>query len=102
VEVSNLLLNGAATTTLSWDSQAAQVGTAVTYDVARGTIGAWPVGSGAEVCPGRALPATTMSDTTLPAARTGFWYLARGHNACGIGTYGFASNGVARTTLTCP
>ena len=74
----------------------------MTYDVPRGSIGIWPVGSGSEVCAGRAVTGTTLSDATLPAARAGFWYLARGHNTCGLGTYGTRSNGTARSTAVCP
>ena len=102
IEVTNLVLGGGATTTLAWDEQGTQVGPAVTYDVARGSLGTWPVGSGGGSCVGRALQGTTMSDAGVPASGSGFWYLARGHNTCAAGTYGFQSNGVARTSGNCP
>jgi hypothetical protein len=38
----------------------------------------------------------------VPASGRGFYYPARGRNACGSGTYGTQSNGAARTTNTCP
>ena len=41
-----------------------------------------------------------------PAAGQAFWYLVRGRNACGTGTYGYgATNGIPtteRVTQTCP
>lgn len=52
--------------------------------------------------PGQDLPGTTLSDATVPAPGAGFWYLSRGKNACGNGTYGTQSNGTPRTTTTCP
>lgn len=73
------------------------------YDVVRGSTGLFPVGPGGgdEVCFDN-LPGTTLVDPALPAPRTGFWYLSRGENVCGIGTFGTQSNGSARTTTTCP
>jgi hypothetical protein len=76
---------------------------AAQYDVVRGSTGAFPVGPGGsdEVCFDN-LSGTTLTDPTVPAQGTGFWYLSRGENACGIGTFGNQSNGSARTTTTCP
>jgi hypothetical protein len=80
---------------------------ATQYDVVRGSLGAFPVGpgDGDETCFDN-LPGTTLVDPDVPAADTGFWYLSRGENACGIGTYGTEGlNGVPgapRTTTTCP
>jgi hypothetical protein len=48
------------------------------------------------------LPSTTLVDATVPAPGSGFWYLSRGENACGNGTYGTQSNATPRTTTTCP
>jgi hypothetical protein len=64
---------------------------------------ALPVGpnDGDEVCFDR-LASTTFVDSALPAPGTGFWYLSRGENACGVGTFGNQSNGSPRITTTCP
>jgi hypothetical protein len=76
---------------------------ATQYDVVRGLMAALPVGPGGddEVCFADRVDATFV-DTTIPALGTAFWYLVRGENACGVGTYGTQSNGTLRTTLTCP
>ena len=76
---------------------------AAQYDVLRGSTSAFPVGPGGgdESCFDN-LAAPSVSDTSIPAPSAGFWYLARGENACGIGTFGTRSNGSGRTTTTCP
>jgi hypothetical protein len=76
---------------------------ATQYDVVRGMLGALPVGPGGgdESCFDD-LAGPTVADPTSPAPGTGFWYLARGENSCGIGTFGNQSNGSPRTTTTCP
>ena len=75
---------------------------ATRYDVVRGSTGALPVGPGGgdEVCFDNLL-GTSLSDTAVPPLHTGFWYLSRGENACGIGTWGNATSG-PRVTTTCP
>jgi hypothetical protein len=85
--------------TYSWSA----VPTATRYDVVRGSTGAFPVGPGGgdETCfPD--LPGPSLSDATLPAPQTGFWYLSRGENACSVGTYGLQHDGTPRVTTTCP
>jgi hypothetical protein len=74
---------------------------ATRYDVVRGSLAAFPVGpgNGDELCFDD-LSGTTLVDGTTPAPGTGFWYLSRGENSCGIGTYGDATGG-PRTTTTC-
>jgi hypothetical protein len=79
------------------------VASATRYDVVRGSIDALPVGPGAadESCFDD-LAGTSLLDTTEPAPGAGFWYLSRGENACGNGSFGQQSNGTPRTTATCP
>jgi hypothetical protein len=97
-EVSHLRL-GANKTSLAWDSQ----GPGVTYDVARGIAGQWPVGSGgSETCVAPQIPAASTSDGAFPAAGNAFWYLARARTTCGAGGYGTASSGTPRVTAACP
>jgi hypothetical protein len=86
-------------TTFSWSA----VASATRYDVVRGSTDAFPTGPGNadEVCFDN-LAAPSLTDATVPAAGAGFWYLSRGENACGNGTYGTQTGGGQRTTTTCP
>ena len=85
--------------TFTWSAAAF----ATRYGVVRGSTGALPVGPGGgdEVCFGN-LPGTSLVDPELPANGTGFWYLSRGENDCGLGSYGNQSDGTPRITTTCP
>jgi len=90
--------------TLAWNSASPGAGSGTLHDVAQGTVGQWPVGSGAaEFClvPGGTGGVSAM-DSVTPSSRTARWSLVRGRNACGIGTYGSASSGVERVTAVCP
>ena len=73
------------------------------YEVVRGDLSSFPVGPGGgdEVCFGN-LTGPTVSDAAVPASDAGFWYLSRGRNSCGIGTYGTQSDGTSRISMTCP
>jgi hypothetical protein len=85
--------------TYSWSAAAF----ATQYDVVRGDVAAFPVGPGGadEFCFDN-LVGTTLNDATVPAPGTGFWYLSRGENACGVGSFGTDSSGSQRNTTTCP
>jgi hypothetical protein len=80
---------------------------ATRYDVVRGQILALPVGPGGgdETCFDN-LPGPSLLDAATPAAGVGFFYLSRGENTCGNGTYGtqglHGAPGAPRTTTTCP
>jgi hypothetical protein len=86
-------------TSFSWNPAAS----ATRYDVVRGAVALLPVGPGGgdEACFDN-LAGTTLTDPAVPVAGAGFWYLARGKNSCGAGTYGAASDGSPRSTTTCP
>ena len=104
-EVSNLRL-GADHATLTWNSAIA-AGPGTVHDVIRGLVTQLPVGTGpAESCFAQGIAAATAADASVPAASTSYWYLVRGRNACGIGTYGFrgvnGSPGPERVSATCP
>jgi subtilisin family serine protease len=79
-----------------------------TSDAMRGALAALPVGPGGgdEACLGSALAVTSITDPATPAASSGYWYLIRGGNTCGKGSYGFARRNGAPSTLrsstTCP
>ena len=80
---------------------------ATQYDVVRGNVSGLPVGPGLgdEVCLGSS-PGTTVTDATVPGPGGAFWYLSRGKNTCGTGTYGnqgfHGAPAALRVTTTCP
>ena len=88
-EVTNLSAAGAGPTGLVWNGQGTLVGPETVYDLASGTIvsGTLVNFSGAAcVLEGGG---TSFSDTRSdPAIGQAYWYLARGENSCGVGTYG--------------
>ena len=95
VDINGFLWN-ADETSFTWTT------TGDTYDVARGAIGEWPTGSGAsETCHDTGLAVASSSDASVPAVDSGFWYLVRGVNACGPGSYGNNSQFV-RNLEICP
>jgi hypothetical protein len=87
-------------TTLTWASAAPSSGYLTVHDVARGGLDAFPVGSSTCLVPG--ISASTTSDSANPAPGAGYWYLVRGRNSLGSGTYGQQSNGTPRVTTACP
>jgi hypothetical protein len=91
-------------TTLHWNLAAG-----ATYsDVLRGPTSGLPVGPGAgdEVCIGIGLADTSLIDRADPGQGRAFWYLVRGTNACGKGTYGYEGRGgvptLERLSTICP
>ena len=96
---------------LQWTSMSAAAGDATAYDIVRGALPEFPVGSGgAELClgasytpsPGPDPETVALDDAELPASGSGFWYLVRATNGCGVGTYGTTSAGQERITTACP
>jgi len=88
-------------TVLTWSDDSGCAGGL--FDLMRGALGEVPVGSGAsEVCLESSLAATMSGDTEDPTIDTGFYYLVRGRNGCGPGTYGISSAGPERVTGICP
>ena len=103
-EVTNFRF-GTNKTTMTWNS-AAGAGPGTVHDMVRGFESSLPVGSGVETCLQSGLAAATTSDANSPPVGQAFWYLVRGQNACGKGTYGSqATHGVPtvpRITSACP
>ncbi len=97
-EVQNVAV-AADKSTFSWSASTG----ATQYDVVRGSTAGFPVGPGGvdEFCFDN-LAGTTLVDSDVPAAGSGFWYLSRGESACDIGTFGNQSDGTPRSTTTCP
>jgi hypothetical protein len=85
--------------TYSWSTAAF----ATRYDVVRGGTGAPFAGPGGGngTCFGD-LPAPVLVDSAIPAPGAWFWYLSRGGNTCGAGTFGNESSGLPRVTSVCP
>jgi hypothetical protein len=75
---------------------------ATRYDVVRGSTSVRRVGSGGEEVCFDNLASATLVDASSPVPGTGFWYVSRGENDCGIGTFGAQSDGTPRVTTTCP
>jgi hypothetical protein len=89
--------------TLTWTSAQPTSGSSTLHDVLRGALAELPVGSGTgETCVVSGTSAATASDSALPVAGDGFWYLVRGRNSCGVGSYGVDSSGVTRSSSACP
>ena len=88
-----------APTTLVWDT----IPNSPSYDVLRGDLAALPVGPGGgdESCFNDLLTAV-LNDPTPPSPGSGFWYVVRGSNTCGVGGYGTQHNLTPRTSTTCP
>ncbi len=47
-------------------------------------------------------PGDFTIDLDLPSTGTAYWYLVRGRNDCGAGTYGQQSDTTERVTTVCP
>jgi hypothetical protein len=94
---------GSGAVALDWCVDSLSIGSTTVYDVLRGSLADLPVGSGSsEACLADDQPETAFSDPTLPTVEPGFWYLVRGANSCGAGTYGDQSNGDERSSFACP
>jgi hypothetical protein len=84
---------GPGVVNVSWGSLASQSGTSTRYDALTGTLGSLRAAHGfsAAGCFANDVVGTGMSATqTWPptSGSLGYWYLVRGQNACGRGTYG--------------
>jgi len=88
-------------TSFNWISQTTTAGAGTSYDVVRGSLGGLPVGLSAETCLESGSLDATAEDATSPDPSAGFYYLVRGSNACGTGTYGTSSSGNERMTGAC-
>lgn len=89
-EVTGLVASGGSTTTLDWQSQSGSAGSDTVYDVAAGDLSDLRAAASfdAATCLDSGLPEPTTTDERQPEAGDGFYYLARGRNVCGAGTYG--------------
>ncbi|MFN7966790.1 MAG: kelch repeat-containing protein [Acidobacteriota bacterium] len=96
-------LRWSSPTLLRWDSVVPNAGAASVHDARRGSLSEFPVGSGGtESCLGYGITGVELTDATTPASGTGFWYLVRGRNSCGSGSWGTTSAGQQRAPGGCP
>lgn len=90
----------ASRTSLAWAPGAPSAGAGTVHDVLEGRLAELPAGSGVnEMCLANGISAATQS---VGAVLSGSYYLVRGGNACGAGSYGFTSAGAERTSPACP
>ena len=105
-EIGRLIVGESGKDVLSWCSATLSGGTSSVHQVLRGEVVNLPVGGGiGESCLQIGSPSTTLTDATVPPATQSFWYLVRGKNACGTGTYGFSRShetSTERITPACP
>ena len=106
-EIARLQVGTSSKNGLSWCSAAAGAGNSTLHQLVRGIAAELPVGNGvSESCVVNGSTSPFATDTSVPAAGQGFWYLVRGRNACGTGTYGFSGlhglPSTERTTTACP
>ena len=89
--------------TLAWDSAVPGAGSATVHDVLTGLVTELPVGAGAsESCLESSLAESTTLVADVPGTGAASWYLVRGANGCGAGSYGSASDGTPRESNACP
>ena len=104
IEVQNVTISGRPTSTDSWDSQSAFVGTGVRYDEVRGSLSLVSNFTD-DGCNSPGTTSTSSPDVSVPLAGEGFYYLVRANGGTGcVGTYGKSSIGVLRDPqlTTCP
>jgi hypothetical protein len=81
---------------------------ATSSDVLRGHVSGLPVGPGGgdESCLGDGISGTSFMDAVDPPLGDGFWYLVRGKNFCGEGSWGneilSGQPPIPRITTSCP
>jgi hypothetical protein len=90
-EVSALSANGHFPTSLVWGDLSATAGPAVVYDVVTGSLsrfpGPDPFGDAACLAYGLSV-SSALDERPSPFPGDGYWYLVRGSNICGAGTFG--------------
>jgi VCBS repeat protein len=87
---------------LAWTPASLLAGAGTVHDVIRGSLARLPVGSDpGEICLVAGSPAVSLSVDGDPPVGTGFYYIVRGRNACGVGSYGFGTSASERISAAC-
>jgi serine protease AprX len=91
------------TQTYQWESLASLAGTGTTYDVVRGLVSELRSDEGfvSSSCFAEDNGPSFVVDTDLPPPGDALYYLVRGQNGCGSGSYGDQSNGPPRVVAVC-
>jgi hypothetical protein len=102
-EVSGLVIFPNQPTFLSWNTQGSAAGPETVFDLVSGQFG--PVtginlGAGSCLAPGLGGSANDLRAD--PASGIAYWYLVRGRNSCGNGSYGTNTLGQERNPPPCP
>lgn len=88
-EIEHLTAEGSGPTTLKWISQNGLAGSATTNDVSSADFSASsPLDLTQTMCLQSAGGEPYVDMRSNPAPQTGYWYIVRAQNSCGIGTYG--------------
>ena len=98
-EIANLWWD--SETMLRWNPLQLDCGMEIAYDVIKGDLVPGMLNTAPEVCQLSESSQTLLEDAMVPSG-PGQFYLARGRNACGIGTYGANSAGQERQRTACP
>jgi hypothetical protein len=88
---------------LAWTSLAATAGPGTLYDVAIGDLALLAsTGTASSTSFACGLASLTTSDASVLGPGSGVYYLVRGRNACGLGSWGRDSQGIERASGACP
>jgi len=87
IEVANVTMTTSATN-LTWDNQGSLVGPGTLYEVGSGSMDKEFGLLSDMICLGSGTATSFMDGRGDPPLGQGFWYLIRGRNSCGTGTYG--------------
>ncbi len=91
LEVAGLSVDGATPSHLAWSAEPAGTGPGLVYDLAGGGLGALHASGpgGSASCLASGLTSASYDDARPgPPAGDGYYYLTRGRNFCGAGSYG--------------
>lgn len=89
-------------TSIAWAHAGLIAGAGTVHDVVRGSLAQLPVGTGGdELCLIQGTPDASLAVEPVPPSGTGFYYIVRGTNACGTGSYGYRSPGIERVSSAC-
>jgi len=95
-EVEDLAFDADAAT-LRWTGAISASGSGTVHDLRRGLVGDLPFEAGAPGdCVAAGIPGSSSLDPATPASHAVFYYLVRGRDACGPGTFGQSSSGAER------
>jgi slime mold repeat-containing protein len=101
LEVANMRIDASTPSGLAWDSLEELSGPGTTYDLISGRIQGT---TGHSLAPGLCLQAgggnRHIDNRPEPDSGAVFWYLVRGSNACGVGSFGSVQRD--QTAVSCP